>query len=271
VLGSAPVTETAPKLHIETMGEGPTLVLAHGFSGSARNFRVQAKALKDISRVVIYDARGHARSEAPPNPEAYTLDALVGDFARAAEAGGLPVIAGGLSMGAATALEFALRYPERVRGLLLAAYPSPGAGRGLTRRSWATGFADALRDFGPEVAGARYVWGEQPRFDEKDSNFIRLGFLEHPPHALEATLRGVLAGLEDPAALAPRLATIRVPALVVVGADDKESLEPSRQLAQNIPGAEFVIVPDAGHVVNLKQPAVFNELARRFIERVRAS
>ena len=90
-------------------------------------------------------------------------------------------------------------------------------------------------------------------------------------HALEATLRGVLAGLEDPSALAPRLAAVRVPALVVVGADDKESLEPSRELAANIPGAEFVIVPDAGHVVNLKQPAVFNELARRFIERVKAS
>ncbi len=62
----------------------------------------------------------------------------------------------------------------------------------------------------------------------------------------------MLAGLEDPSALAPRLAAIRVPALVVVGADDKESLEPSRELAASIPGAEFVIVPEAGHVVNLK-------------------
>lgn len=174
-------------------------------------------------------------------------------------------------MGAATALEFALRHPERVCGLLLAAYPSPGAGRGLTRRAWATGFADALRDYGPEVAGAKFVWGETPRFDEKDSQFIRLGFLEHPPHALEAILRGVLAGLEDPAKLAPRLSAIRVPTLVVVGADDKESLEPSRELASYIPGAEFKVVPDAGHVVNLKQPAIFNELARGLIERVKRS
>src|SRR5262249_51553779 len=60
-----PLLPVTPRLHVEKEGDGPAVVLAHGFAGSARNFGPQARALRTGFRVTRYDARGHARSEAP--------------------------------------------------------------------------------------------------------------------------------------------------------------------------------------------------------------
>src|SRR2546427_560390 len=69
-----------PRLHVEVEGSGPVVVLAHGFGGSARNFLSQARALRDRYRIVRFDARGHARSEAPAEASAYTPDVFVADL-----------------------------------------------------------------------------------------------------------------------------------------------------------------------------------------------
>src|SRR3954447_5336682 len=84
----ASVTEPAVRLHVERQGEGPALVLAHGFGGSARNFRLQLRALAPHATAVAYDGRGHARSEAPPDAAAYTFERLVDDFERVASEAG---------------------------------------------------------------------------------------------------------------------------------------------------------------------------------------
>src|SRR5919204_2670872 len=107
-----------PRLHVEIEGDGPALVLAHGFGGSARNFLPQARALGERRRVVRFDARGHARSEAPDDAAAYTPATFVADLARVLDtAGAADAVVGGLSMGAGTALRLALDHPDRVRGL----------------------------------------------------------------------------------------------------------------------------------------------------------
>jgi pimeloyl-ACP methyl ester carboxylesterase len=225
-------------------------VLAHGFAGSARNFRPQMKALADVATVVAYDARGHARSEAPPEPEAYEFERLIDDFERVAAEAGETVVAGGLSLGAITALGFAARRPERVRALFLASLP----GAGTWRPDWAIGFADAIEREGLDAAGAAYVWGERSRFDPAGAKLIRTGLLEHPPHALVHLLRRTLAVLPEATALARPLADRGLRVTLVAGADDAPALEPSRALAALLPGAELTIVPNAGHVVNLAAP-----------------
>src|SRR5690242_3405382 len=114
-----------PKLHVEIDGHGPTIVLGHGFGGSARNFRSQVRGLAPEFRVVRFDARGHARSETPAEAAAYVADAFVNDVGRVLDAAGADdAVVGGVSMGAGVALRFALAHPERVRGLVLAAFPA---------------------------------------------------------------------------------------------------------------------------------------------------
>jgi 2-succinyl-6-hydroxy-2,4-cyclohexadiene-1-carboxylate synthase len=249
------VIDAGVRLHIERRGTGDAVVLAHGFGGSARNFRLQARALAAECTLVTYDARGHGRSDAPSDPDAYTFERLVDDFERVAETAGAGVVAGGLSLGAITALGFAARRPERVRGLLLASMP----GTDVPRRRWALEFAAAIEEDGLDRAGATFAWGERSRFDPAGAKLIRQGLLEHPPHALANILRETLAVLPDLGALAAPLADAAFPVTILVGAEDAPAAEPSRELGRALPRAKVVIVPNAGHVLNLAAPAVFNE------------
>lgn len=252
-----------PRLHVEADGAGPVVLLLHGLGGSARNWKPQVRALRDRWRVVRFDARGHARSEAPADPAAYAPEEFVADVGRVLDQeGAARAVVGGLSMGAGVALRWALAHPDRTRGLVLAAFPGSRTGRGFA--AVALRFADAIERRGLEAAGAEFVWGPDSRLDAA-GRLVRQGFLEHPPHALAATLRNLVATQPDVDALAPSLAGLTVPALVVVGEHDRGSREPSERLAAALPHARLVVVPGAGHVVNLQAPQAFNAALEEFL------
>lgn len=254
-----------PILHVEAEGAGPVLVLGHGFGGSARNFRAQSRALGGVARVVRFDARGHARSAAPPDAGAYTPETFVADLGRVLDdQNATRAVVGGLSMGAGIALRFALAHPERTRGLVLAAFPA-GAGTPGGYAAVAERFADRIDADGLDAAGAEFVWGPSSGLDAAGAKLVRQGFLEHPPHAMAHVLRGVIAAQPDVATLAPAVAGLDVPTLVVVGARDRMSLVASRALAAVMPRARLVEIPDAGHLVNLAQPAAFNAGVAEFL------
>lgn len=256
------------KLHTETSGSGPRILLCHGFGGSARNWRMQARALRGEFRVTLFDLRGHSRSPAPPEAEAYTAAALRSDLDELVRGEETPVILGGLSLGAKLVLEYALERPELVRALLLASYPSSGDVE--KRRLWATGFADAIEARGLDEAGAEFVWGERSRFDPKGAALIRQGLLEHSPFALAQILRQVLAPSPSPCSMAERLRALHIPTCVIAGSDDPESLAPCRDLAELLPNSELHVLEGAGHVVNLTKPAEFGQILTTFLAPFRA-
>jgi len=252
-----------PRLHVEVDGAGPVVVLMHGLGGSARNWGPQVRALRSGHRVVRFDARGHARSEAPTAPESYAPEAFVADVGRVLDqVGDTRATIAGLSMGAGIAVRWALANLERVTALVLAAFPGSRDGAGFA--SVALAFADAIERRGLEAAGAEFVWGDDSRLDSA-GRLVRQGFLEHPPHALMWTLRKLVATQPSVEELAPALARLVMPALIVVGAEDRGSVEPSRTLAQALPNARLVVVPGAGHVVNLQAPKEFNAALLEFL------
>jgi pimeloyl-ACP methyl ester carboxylesterase len=242
----------AVPLYVESSGTGESVLLAHGFGGSARNFRPQLRALRGRYRTIVYDARGHARSGAPEAAADYTPECFVSDLGRVLDqAGSERAVVGGLSMGAGVALRFALAHPERVQGLVLASFPA-GAGRGAAAR--AAEFARVLDEEGLLAAGERFVWGEGSGFSEPEARLVKQGFREHDTHALAHVLRELIAGQPGIEALAPELRRVAVPALVVAGERDVSSLTASRELARALPSARLVVVPGAGHIVNLERP-----------------
>ena len=257
-------------LHVEVHGpEGaPGVVLAHGFGGSARNWRPQLRSLRATHRVVVYDARGHARSAGSDEASAYCMAGFVDDlFAVAGETGDARPVLGGLSFGAAVALHAVLAEPERVRGLVLASLPAgPRSGRGIA--SQAEAFADAIDRAGLEAAGQQFVWGEGSGLDADGARLVRQGFLEHAPRPLAHTLRETLAKLEPVETLAPRLASLALPVLVIAGERDAGSLPPSRALVEALPNAMLTVIPDAGHVVNLAAPKAFDAALRSWLARI---
>jgi pimeloyl-ACP methyl ester carboxylesterase len=252
-------------LHVERVGAGESIVLAHGFGGSARNFRPQLRALRERHQAIAYDARGHARSFAPAAAADYTPECFVSDLARVLDGAGAPrAVVGGLSMGAGVALRFALAQPERVQGLVLASFPA-GGGRGIAAHALA--FARALDEAGLLAAGERYVWGASSGLSERDAALVRQGFLEHQPHALAFVLRELIATQPAVESMEPELRALEAPVLLIAGERDEASLRASRSLAAALPRARLVVVPDAGHVVNLQRPEAFNAALLDFLER----
>jgi pimeloyl-ACP methyl ester carboxylesterase len=223
------------------------------------------RALRERYEVVAYDSRGHARSDAPDDRRAYSEAALVRDLGAVVGAvGDAHPVVGGLSMGAAVALAWALAEPATPRGLVLASLPAgPGTGRGVSAHAGA--FAEALDQEGVDAAGARYAWGPGSGLDERGATLVRQGFLEHSPHSLAHILREFLGCRATPAELATRLQSLNVPTLVLAGELDEASLPACRELARLLPHAELEVIPAAGHVVNLAQPAAVNSVLHAFL------
>lgn len=250
------------QLFTESRGAGPSMVWAHGFAGSARNFRPQARAFESSHKVLLFDARGHARSPAPEDENAYAFEYLVSDLEHLIAGGdGQPVVLGGLSLGARTALAVALRGHSPVRGLILAALP----GALITRRPWALGFADSIAQEGLEAAGERFVWGQETRLDPRARAWVRQGFLEHQPHALMHLLRRALAELPDLREFSDVLTQLSVPTLIIAGSRDADAVREGEALACLLPNARLLVVDGAGHVVNLEQPEAFNRGVATFL------
>lgn len=261
-------------MHIDTGGldDGPSVVFHHGFAGSARNWRPQIRALRARAHCVAFDARGHARTAKLFQPSRYALDDFVRDFGDVAHENNPsrePFVAVGLSLGSAVALHFALREPERLRGLVLAAPPGGAEAEGGFAPN-AIAFAECLEAEGMEVAGACFVWGPSTGLDPQAAKLVRQGFMEHPPRALAKVLRQTLASLASPDRLRDQLEALDVPTVVIVGSEDRNSLAPSRVLAESLPNASFVEVEGAGHVVNLAAQAEFNDVLLSFLDTVGA-
>jgi pimeloyl-ACP methyl ester carboxylesterase len=239
-------------LHYEVHGEGPVILLSHGYSATSEMWRGQVEALSKHHRLVTWDMRGHGRSDYPEDPAAYSEPATVADMAAILDAvGAETAIVGGLSLGGYMSLAFNRVHPERVRGLLIID-TGPGYRNDEARAGWnATAIRTAER-YEAEGLG-RLAAGSPEMRMSKHRN----------AEGLAKAARGMLTQ-RDPAVL-NSLTTIQVPALVLVGADDTPFLAASDYMAAKIPGAVKAVIPKAGHAANIDQPEAFNRAVLDFL------
>ena len=243
-------------IHYEAHGEGPPVLLSHGYSATCRMWDGQIAALKDRYRVIVWDMRGHGESDYPTDRAAYSEEATVGDMAAVLDACGVErAVIGGLSLGGYMSLAFNARHPERVRALMLFD-TGPGFKNPEARTQWnerAEQRAQALEANGLAALGAS---------DEV------LMSRHRSADGLAGAARGMLAQADG--RVIESLEGVRVPTLVLVGADDKNFLNATDYMARKIPGAAKVVIPGAGHAANLHQPAAFNEATLSFLRSVPA-
>ena len=113
-------TDDRVRIYYEEHGEGSPLVLAYGIGGNAGMWDVNVPALAAHHRLVLWEPRGHARSDSPEDPARYSFARWVLDLETVMDHLGLRTAhVGGLSLGAGIATRFALRFPSRVRSLLV--------------------------------------------------------------------------------------------------------------------------------------------------------
>jgi pimeloyl-ACP methyl ester carboxylesterase len=236
----------APVLRGEVEGEGTPVVLCHGITATRRYVLHGSRALSRAGyRVVTYDARGHGESDPAPVGESYGYPQLVDDLERvvADRVGEERFFLGGHSMGAHTAVAYALRHPERLAGLVVIGPTYLGEIRPESLDYW-DGLARALEADGIDgfVAYIGERQGIDSRWSESVLRFTRERMLrqEHP-EALAQALREVPRS--RPFDSLEELRALDVPALVVASNDNADPGHPyaaAAAYAEALPWAELI-------------------------------
>ena len=291
-------TDDGAPLHVE-VDDAPraaaTVVLVHGFTASLEEFALQRETLRGRARVVLYDQRGHGRSGWGDVRNA-TIDQLGRDLSavldRHARTG--PVVLLGHSMGGMTIMALARQRPElfgdRVKGVFLLATSAgdlvTGGLPGLVARVgkrlhllplwlwWLRFNAPLIERLRPRGTRAGYLYIRHYLFgrDDADPQLVRAvqDLLEQTPLTITSAFYPSFLEHDETAAL-PVLRA--VPVTVLCG--DSDRLTPvshSRRMAEAIgPGAELVVVPGAGHSVNITRQQVVDDAVLRLLDRAVAA
>jgi 3-oxoadipate enol-lactonase len=237
----------APTIQGESAGEGPPIILCHGLTATRRYVIHGSRALERAGhRVVTYDARGHGESDPAPAGEGDGYPQQVDDLERviAAELGEQArFVLGGHSMGAQTAVAYALRHPERLSGLVVIGPVYLGEVPVASLAYW-DGLAAALENGGVD-GFVDYIDREQeidPAWRDSVLGFTRTRMLLHRhPEALAQALREVPRS--RPFGDLGELERLEIPALVVASHDDADPGHPyaaAAAYARHLPRARLI-------------------------------
>lgn len=240
-------------IYYEQRGAGPSVLLSHGYSASARMWQGQLEALSDSYHLIAWDMRGHDRSDSPDDQSLYSHEASVADMAAVLDAcGANRATIAGLSLGGFMSLAFYLAHPGRTEALMLFD-TGPGYKKDEGRAEWnriAEGVATAYEKNGLAAAGP--------------SPEVRVAH-HRSAQGLAHAARGMLA--QKDARVIESLPKIAVPTLVLVGENDTQFRPSTDYMSAKIPGAQKVILEQAGHAANIDQPGAFNATVRTFLDR----
>jgi 2-succinyl-6-hydroxy-2,4-cyclohexadiene-1-carboxylate synthase len=232
-------------------GKGSPLAMLHGFTGAGSSFDHLRDALGTLHHVIVPDLPGHGHS-----PEATSWDATLADLAETLPP--QPVFVAGYSMGARLGLAFALRWPERVRALVLES-GSPGIddpGERGSRRAEDERLAEQVMAEGVPAFVAR--WELHPtlatlrELPAAVAASLRERRLRNSAAGLASALRHLGSGAQP--SLWDELPRLRCPVLLIAGERDAKFVEVARRMASAIPGARLSLIPSSGHASHLEAP-----------------
>ena len=228
-------------IDIHPEGSTNTLVLVHGYGGSATQWLYQLQYFGQTMRVIAPDMRGHGMSDDPENLP-YTMQGLVDDLELVLDRLEVqrPFHLLAHSFGGAISTEYALRRPEEVSGLVLIGVPTRFILRAIVERLML-------------IPDPLFSW---------IAKVIKVALF-----APQRTLKRMLHSVLSPWRGDERVQLLQVPTLVVLGHRDTVFLrEHYEDVPRNIPHSQQVVIPVSAHLVQLERPDAVNRAIRRFIE-----
>lgn len=255
-------------LYYEVSGSGPPIVIIHGFLCDGSLFVNQVAALERTHRVINIDLRGHGRSG--PSESPYTIYDLVDDVVTVLDAEGISsAVWVGLSIGGFISLRAALSRRERVRALVLI---DTDAG---PETAW-NKLKYAAMKWGLQIMGPSFIvpavipimFGNTTRRSRSElcGDYYR--------RLQNVRVKSICPGVDAIVrrdGIVGRLSEIKVPALVIVGEEDETlPVWKSHRIANGIPGAEFVLIPQAGHLSVIENPEPVTDAVMRFLSKISA-
>lgn len=258
-------TSGTERLRYREQGQGDTLVFIHGWTLDLDMWEPQARELGRNCRVIRYDRRGFGLSSGTPSLVDDPVDlAALFDHLQVSSA-----VVVGMSQGARVAFDFALRNPRRVAALILDGPPNPADAMDGTADEEVprARYRELIRAEGLDAfrrEWARHPFAQLRTTDLQAQALVRQILARYPAHEL----------LEPPAQSAPGIAadaleSLGKPVLVLNGElDTRRRQHIGVVLSHALPFATRELVPGAGHLANLDNPRVYNELVRQFLARL---
>jgi 3-oxoadipate enol-lactonase len=241
--------------------DAAVLVLSNGVLMSTASWAYQVPVLSQHHRLLLYDCRGMWQSEHPPGP--YTMELHADDLAGLLDTLGIErAHIGGTSYGAEVGMVFALKYPERTRSLVVTSAVSqvdPLLQGMIDTWIAAARARDAEMLFQvvyPLTFSEDWIAANREALDLARERYKELDFGAFLELLLCFSRFDITADLHR----------ITAPALVVAG--ELDLIKPrkySEIIAREVPGAEFAVIPQAGHAALWEQPGVFNSLILGFL------
>jgi len=243
-------------MEIEKYGNGAPIVFIHGAGGSTLSWVFQKTYFEGSYTVFLVDLPGHGRSDGPPS-------ASIGGYAEALkrtfeENAITSAFIAGHSMGGAVAMDFALRYPGLVKGIVL-------IGTGARLKVYPEILEGIVKD---KEKTARMIIDTafSPQFPERLKEKV---FTEYMKNDAKTVFNDFTAC--DGFNVMGQLSSLSVPALVICGREDRFTpVKYSQYLAGSIPGAGLVLVEGAGHMVMIERPDEVNEAIDIFVDNIMA-
>lgn len=261
-------------LYYEVTGKGFPLVWSHEFAGSHKSWEPQVRFFSRRYRVITYNARGFPPSEVPSDPAAYSQEIAIEDLHQLLRHLGVEqAYVGGLSLGGNVALNFGIAHPDMVKALIVAATGSGSTNREAFERR----VEEMARAFEAEgmkaVAGPYAKEAHRVQLLRKDPRSYQEYYGELASHSAKGaalTARGVMLKRPPISALEPKLKQLTIPTLIMVGDEDDRCIDPALFMKRNIPHSGLAVFPQSGHVINVEEPALFNQTVLDFLTSVEA-
>lgn len=262
------------RLYFEETGSGIPVVFVHEFAGDVRSWEPQVRHFARRYRCIAFNARGFPPSDVPEDGELYSQDHARDDILAVLD--GLKIDKAhivGLSMGGFATLHFGFTYPQRARSLMIGGCgygASPDKRAQFVEETEAS--AQRFETLGMAAAAEAYALGPtRVQFQNKDPRGwaeFNAQLAEHSTEGSARTIRGVQKRRPSLFELVERMRTITAPTLIMTGDEDWPCLEPGILMKRNIPTSALVVMPNAGHAINLEDPGAFNQHLADFFHAV---
>ncbi len=235
-------------------GAGLPVLLSHGFGASTGMWRGQIEALGERYRLIPWDMRGHGATICPDELASYSQAQTVEDMRALLDHLEIEqAVIAGHSLGGFMSLAFQVQHKARVKALVLQGC-GPGFRSESSRAAWNERAEKRARTL--EEGGLAQLGGGSEVSASRQSS----------AKSLAQAARGILSQVD--ARVIDSLPDIAVPVLIVIGDGDTNLLDGSAYMAKRIPGAEHLLVPGAGHGVNIDQPETVNAALEKFLGRL---
>lgn len=247
------------KLYYESHGQGKPIVFSYGYLEDCSVWDYQVKHFAKDHAVILYDHRGHGRSDKPKVGKGnYSVEVLSNDLYAFIEKLNLekPTIVG-FSLGGMAAIMFALKHSDEISKLVLVGTTAKMTLPVSAKFFGVLKFFLTYEKFLQMLCKYRFY---KPSKQIVDDEFARASKVD------ESTAFECWKELTENYDVREKVSKIKIPTLIIVGEKDKVNLEASRYLNREIKSSELHIIPDSGHTVMIEKPHEFNQILEEFIK-----